>query len=106
MRRRPEHADVYVQLGVAVRALELVTEALVTQPQREPGELTGAARELQAALARLHDGYADLWTAFNSAGASSAASVLALVLTRQEELMSRVRRIERHLGIADDEVTP
>lgn len=71
----------------------------MTQREREPGELTGAARELQDALAKLHIGYADLFTAFNSAGASSAASVLALVLTRQEQLMRRVQRIEAALGL-------
>lgn len=99
-RRRPEDADVYVQLGVAVRALELVTEALVTQREREA---TGAARELQDALQKLHIGYADLFTAFNSAGTAAAASVLTLILNQQEELMRRVRRIETALGIVEQE---
>ena len=61
-------------------------------------EKTGAALELTQALDLLHKAHGALWTAFNSAGTASAASVMVLVLTRIETMERDIADLQRRVS--------
>lgn len=64
-------------------------------------EQTGAALELQRAMDKLHEAHGALWTAFNSAGTASAASVMVLVLTRIETMERDVAALKQRIEVLE-----
>lgn len=100
MRRRPEHADVYVQLGVAVRALELVTEALVTEQERRRVDAENAlsvaqTRRSEARIAWMGLMFAQLADIFPEQTLAFAAAQGAL-----REVADRLAEAERNADLA------
>ena len=104
MRRRPEHADVYVQLGVAVRALELVTEALVTEREPTPPTTGGVGWELNEALKKLQAGHADYAAAVAGMSSAQAAQAVLFVLSQVETLTARVGQLTEQIADLRTEV--